>query len=187
MKTLILLLTLFIISAFGVSAQQKVVISTDPPLMAMKLPVVKEVGKAKAKYNERTGKTILETGHSQVFGVWDDGISLQASAELTGKEVVKPALVGLVFNSMAKNRRYADNRALKITADGKVIFSGIAKFLYGNTNGEFFSIGVSQDLPYETYKTLANSKSVKIKIGPAQFELKEADFEALKDLIRLVE
>ena len=82
----IFLLAIVLFSAFHCSAQKKVVISTNPPRAALDLPVVKEVGKAKAMYNETTNKTIIETDPTQVFGDWNNGIRLRAGFELSGKE-----------------------------------------------------------------------------------------------------
>jgi hypothetical protein len=187
MRTSFFILALVLFSAVCCSAQKKVVISTDPPLMALNLPVIKEVGKAKAMYNETTNKTIIETDPTQVFGDWNNGIRLRARFEVPGKEITKPAQVTLYFYSLGPNRKYADNRALNISIDGKMLFSGTASFDSGNTNGKQFIIAVSQKIPFEKYQQLINSKAVKMRIGPAQFDLKESDLEALRDITRIID
>lgn len=178
---------LVLFSVFCCSAQKKVVISTDPPRAALNLPIVKKVGGAKAMYNEKTNKTIIETEPTQVFGDWNNGVRLRARFEVSGKEITKPVQVTLFYYSMASDRKYADNRALKILIDGKAVLSGTARYEEGNTNGEQFMIAVSQNISYDMYLQLVNSKAVNMQIGPAQFDLKESDLEALKDLPRLIE
>ncbi|MEP6902930.1 MAG: hypothetical protein ABJA66_14350 [Actinomycetota bacterium] len=163
------------------------VISTDPPRAALNLPVVKELGKAKAMYNEKTNKTIIETIPVLVFGDWNNGMRLRARFEVSGKEIAKPAQVTLYFYSTAPNRKYADNRALKISIDGKAVVSGTARYQEGETNGKQFYVTVSQDISYEMYLQLINAKAVKMQIGLAQFDLKESDLEALRDLTRIIE
>jgi hypothetical protein len=179
------LLVLF--SVLYCSAQKKIVISEDPPPALLNLPVVKEVGEAKVLYNERTDKTIIETAPTEVYGDSNNGVRLRAKFEVSGRTVAKPSEVTLVFYSIAPKRTYADNRALKISIDGKETFSGTARYESGNTNGSIFVITVSQNISYEMYLRLINSKSVKMQIGPAQFELKESNLDALKDLKRVIE
>ena len=176
---------LALFSAFCV-AQEKVEISTDPPAPMPQWPVVKEVGKAKVLYNERGNKTVIQTSPLQVQGDWRNGIRLRAGFEVSGKEIAKPSNVTLSFFSAANDRTYADNRALKILIDGKEALSSVAHYKSGNTNGEVFLITVTQDIPYEMFLRLINSKSVKMWIGPTEFELKESDLEALKDLQRII-
>ena len=168
-------------------AQEKVEISTDPPAPMPRWPVIKEVGKAKVLYNERGNKTVVQTAPLQVQGDWRNGIRLRAGFEVTGKEVAKPSDVTLSFFSAASDRTYADNRALKILIDGKEAVSSVAHYKSGNTNGEVFLITVTQDIPYEMFLRLINAKSVKMRVGPTEFELKDSDLEALKDLQRILE
>ena len=168
------------------TAQEKVEISTDPPAPAPQWPVVKEVGKAKVLYNERGDKTVVQNAPLEVLGDWRNGIRLRAGFEVSGKEIARPSGMTLSFSSAAGDRTYADNRALKILIDGKEALSGVARYESGNTNGEVFLITVTQDIPYEMFLRLINSKSVKMRIGPSEFELKEGDLEALRDLQRVI-
>ena len=167
-------------------AQEKIEISTDPPAPAPQWPVVRQVGKAKVLYDERGDKTVVQTSPLQVQGDWRNGIRLRAGFEVSGKEVAKPSKVTLSFSSAASDRTYADNRSLKILIDGKEALSGVARYKSGNTNDEVFLITVTQDIPYEVFLRLINSKSVKMRIGPAEFELKDGDLEALRDLHRII-
>jgi len=180
-------LCLLVLSTVFCVAQDKVEISTDPPAPMPQLPVIKEVGKAKVLYNERINKTIIQTSPLQVQGDWRNGIRLRAAFEISGKEIAKPSNVTLSFFSAASDRTYADNRALKILIDGKEALSGIAHYKSGNTDGEVFLILVTQDIPYELFLRLINANIVKMQIGPTEFELKESDLEAFKDLQRLIE
>ena len=180
-------LCLLVLSSSLCVAQEKVEISTNPPAPMPQLPVIREVGKAKVLYNERGDKTIIQTSPIQVQGDWRNGIRLRVGFEVSGKEIVKPSHVTLSFFSAASDRTYADNRALKILIDGKEALSGEAHYKSGNTNGEVFLITVTQEIPYEMFLRIIKSKSVKMQIGPTEFELKEGDLEALKDLQRVIE
>lgn len=168
------------------AAQEKIEISTDPPAPAPQWPVVREVGQAKVLYDERGGKTVVQTSPLQVQGDWRSGIRLRAGFAVSGKEVAKPSEVTLSFYSAAADRTYADNRALKIIIDGKEALSGVARYRSGNTDGEVFLITLTQDVPYEVFLRLLNSRSVKVRIGPAEFELGDGDLEALRDLQRII-
>ena len=80
----------------------------------MSLPVLREVGKAKASYNERVDKTIVQTSPVQVSGDWRNGIRLRAGYESSGKLIAKPTSITLTFFSSATDRTYADNRAIAV-------------------------------------------------------------------------
>jgi hypothetical protein len=170
-------------------AQDKVEISTDPPPPAMSnyLPVIKEAGKAKAFYNQKIDKTIVETPGSQVYGNFRNGIRLAVRFESSGKKVTKPSSITLKFSSSAQDRTYADNRALKIFIDGKEVLSETARFGEGNTNGQIFLISVTQDVPYDFFLKLISSQNIKMQIGGAKFELKEGELEALRDIKKILE
>jgi len=138
-------------------------------------------------YNERSNKTIIQTSLLQVQGDWRNGTSLRAGFDVTGKDIAKPSTLTLTFFSAASDRTYADNRALKIFLDGKEVLSSVAHYVSGNTNGEIYLITVTQEVPYEMFLQLINSKSVKMQVGPTAFELRGSDLEALKDLKKMIE
>jgi hypothetical protein len=186
LRVLSCLCLLLLPSAFCV-AQEKVEISTNPPPMMPRWPVVKEVGRAKVLYNERGNKTIVQTAQLQVHGDRDSDIMFQAGFEVSGKEITKPSDVTLSFFSVARERTYADNRALKILIDGKEALASVARYERGNTNGEVFLITVTQGISYELFLRLINAKSVKVRIGPTEFDLKGNNLDALKDLQRILE
>jgi len=182
-----LCLTLLTVMGTICIAQDKPQVSTNPPPMAISLPVVKEVGKVKLFFDERNDKTIAQTSPLQVQGEWRNGIRLRGSFELPGKKLAAPSTVTLTLFSSANDRTYADNRALKVFLDDKQLLSETAQFERGNTNGEIFMISVKQDLPYDTFLKILNARKVRMQIGPAEFELKETDLEALRDLKRVIE
>ena len=169
------------------ASQDKVEISTNPPPPAMSFPVVKELGKAKAMYNERADRLIVQTSPIQVSGDWQNGVRLQAGFVSPGKKIAKPSTITLTFHSAANDRRYADNRAVRVKLDDNDVLSETARYEHGNTNGRIFLISVAQDVGYETFLKILTAKKVQIQIGSAQFELKEGDRKALEDLKKLIE
>jgi hypothetical protein len=182
-----LCLVMVVLNAAICLAQDKVEISTNPPAPMVKLPVVKEVGKAQVVYNERTDKTIVQSPFLQVQGNWRNGILLRASFASSGKNIAKPSFITFTFSSAAGDRTYADNRKLKICLDGNQAFSDTARYEYGNTNGQVYLISVKQDVPYDLFLKIAGAKSVRMQIGPTEFELKESDLDALRDVKRAID
>ena len=182
-----LYLVLLILGTGICVAQDRVEISTDPPPPMIKLPVVKEVGKAQAVYDERGDATIVQTRYLQVQGDWRNGILLRASFRSQGKNISKPSFVTFTFSSMAGDRTYADQRELKISLDGRPALSGVAQYVSGYTDGVVYSITVKQDIPYDLFLEIVSAKGVKIQLGPTEFELKESDVDALRDVRRAVE
>ena len=169
------------------SSQDKVEISTNPPPPALSFPVVKELGKAKAMYNQRADKLITQTAPIPVWGDRRRNIGLQAEFVSSGKKLVKPSSITLRFFSHASDRTYADNRAVTIKLDGSEVLSETAHYEEGNTNGEIFLISVTQEVSYEMFSKILAAKKVEIKIGPTEFELNESGREALRDLKKLIE
>ena len=153
----------------------------------IKLPIVKEVGSVQVVYNARTDKTIVQTQFLQVQGDWRHGILMQASFDSPGKIVVKPSQVTLTFSSAADTRVYADNRQLKISFDGEQTLSDVARYERGHTNGAVYLITVKQDIPYDLFLRIGRAKRVKIQIGPTEFELRNSDLSALRDVARPIE
>ncbi|HTG14455.1 MAG TPA: hypothetical protein VK747_04210 [Blastocatellia bacterium] len=183
----LLLSTLLLADPYAASAQSKPQISTNPPPAAMSLPVLREVGKAKASYNERVDQTIVQTSPVQVSGDWRNGIRLCAGYKSSGKQIAKPTSITLTFFSSATDRTYADNRSIQVAIDGQTVLSDTGKYDHGNTNGEIFLISVTQIISYETFTKILTAKKVQLKVGSTEFELKASDLEALGDLKKLVE
>jgi hypothetical protein len=169
------------------ASQDKVEISTDPPPPAMSFPVVKELGKAKAMYNERADKLIVQISPIQVSGDWQDNVWLQAGFISSGKKITKPPAITLKFHSVANDRTYADNRAVSIMMDDSKILSETARYDHGNTNGSIFLISLTQDVSYEIFLKMVAAQKVQMQIGPTKFELKANGRQALEDLKNLIE
>jgi hypothetical protein len=182
-----LCLFILVFSAAICKAQEKVEISTNPPSPMVKLPIIKEVGRAQVVYNERTDKTIVQSPFLQVQGNWRNGILLQASFASPGKQIARPSFVTFTFSSAASDRTYADNRELIIVLDGKQALSDTGHYERGNTNGEVYLISVTQDVPYNLFLKIVAAEHVKVRIGPTEFDLKEIDLDALRDVKRAIE
>ena len=181
-------LLMIAVSALAQSASQdKVEISTNPPPPAISLPVVKELGKAKAMYNERADKLIVQTSPIQVSGDSQNDVRLQAGFILSGKKITKPQTITLTFHSTANDRTYADNRAVSVMLDDNKVLSETARYNHGNTNGSIFLISVTQDVSYETFLKIMAAQKVQMQIGPTKFELKANGRQALEDLKNLIE
>ncbi|MCY7374658.1 MAG: hypothetical protein LH472_01640 [Pyrinomonadaceae bacterium] len=177
---------IFAISTF-VSAQEKIVISTNPPPAYVPLPVLKEVGQAKVTYNERKNEVVAQTTSLQVFGKFLDGIRIQARFATQGKKVVKPEKITLGISAAAKDRTYVDDRSIKILMSEREIVNGTTKFDKAVSDGRVIIASLEQELSYDLFVKITKSKKIKMQIGRTEFELKESDIEAFRDLLRLIE
>jgi hypothetical protein len=169
-------------------AQEKVEISPKPPPVMVVAPEsIKEVGKAQALYDWERNRTMVMISPLEVHNAEGNNIRMRAGFILSGKGIAKPPNITLTFFSYASERTYADDRALKIFLDGKEVLSSVAHYLSGNKDGKVYVITVTQEIPYEMFLRLINSKSIKMRIGPTEFELKQSDIEALRDLNKIIE
>jgi hypothetical protein len=82
---------------------------------------------------------------------------------------------------------YADNRLLKIYLDGVEILSDKAQYQQGSTDGHVYLISVSKNIPFEMFQKVIEAKSVKMQLGPTEFELKDRDLTVLRDIKRATE
>ena len=189
MKHLFQLLSLFFILIFGINcfAQDRPIVSTNPPPPAPNFPTIKEVGKAKVTYNEKKDENIAATRNSLVYGKSLDGILISAQFSSGGKKTTKPENIILRIYPAAKDRIYVDNRAFKVFIGKKEIINGTSDFIRANSDGRVTIAALEQNIPYKTFVKISKAKTVKMQIGPATFELKESDLEGFRDLLKTIE
>jgi hypothetical protein len=187
LSSLTILLILTFVTSTDVTAQEKIVISTNPPPVYVPLPVLKEIGQAKITYNERKNEVVAQTISLQVIGKFLDGIRLQARFATEGKKVIKPEKILLVFSPAAKDRTYVDDRTIKIMVDKKEVLNGMSKFANAISDGRVIIASLEQEIPYDLFVKLSKAKKIKMQIGQTEFDLKESDIDAFHDLLKLIE
>ena len=169
------------------TAQEKIVISTNPPPAFVRLPVLREVGQAKVTFNERKNEAIAQTVFLRVFGESLDGIGLVARFATQGKKVTKPEKIILGISPAAKDRTYVDDRTVKIFLGKKQVLNSTSKFVSANSDGRVTIASLEQEIPYKDFVKMSKAKQIKMQIGPTEFELKESDIEAFRDLLKTIE
>jgi hypothetical protein len=170
-----------------VTAQEKIVISTDPPPAVARFPVLKVVGRAKVTYNSRKQESVAQTDFLHVFGTSLDGIVLWAGFTSQGKKVVRPENITLEILPAAKDRTYVDNRIIKIFLDGRIALDSTSTFVSANSDGSIIDASLKQEIPYELFIKLSKAKQITMQVGPTTFELKGSDIEAFSDLLKTIE
>jgi hypothetical protein len=92
----------------------------------------------------------------------------------------------LAISSIATDRTYVDNRTLKIFLGKKQLLNSTSKFVSANTNGRIVLAALEQEIPFKDFIKLSKAQQVKMQIGPVEFELRESDLEAFRDLMNTI-
>lgn len=116
-------------------------------------------------------------------------VSLVASLHCPGKQLdhVRYAKLQLVFETKDWDRRHPlDERELFVVADGQRLRLGRMKLVTQNVASDR-GIDVMKEVlevsvPYQTFNTIAQGKTVEIKVGKTVFALQERNLDALRDL-----
>ena len=124
------LFLLLITTAYG---QDKIVLSSDPPPMAIPYKLVRKVGTATVGYYDKRDETQARSGFAR--GADNYRISVEASFVSKGTKVSKPAAITLSFFTTWDDRRYVDNRDIEIRLNDKELFSEMATFDWGADGG----------------------------------------------------
>ena len=169
------------------AAQEKIEISTDPPPADARFPVLREVGTAKVLRFERNDQVISEAPFIRFRGIGEESLGVKARFTSAGKTVLKPSEIQLVIYPFGTDRKYVDDRTIKIVADGKEILNSKTKFQRANTDGTHIMAELLQLIPYDDFVKISQAKQVRIQIGPSMVELKEADIAGFRDLLKTVE
>ncbi len=116
-------------------------------------------------------------------------VSLVASLHCPGKQLdhVRYAKLQLVFETKDWDKRHPlDERELFVVADGQRLRLGRMKLVTQNVASDR-GIDVMKEVlevsvPYQTFNTIAQGKTVEIKVGKTVFAMQERNLDALRDL-----
>lgn len=97
-------------------------------------------------------------------------------------DYVRYATLQLVFETEDWDQRHPlDQRSLTVVADGETIRLG-RMALAGQSVDTMMTEMLEVTMPYRTFKKIALAQVVEIQVGKSNFELKEKNMAALRDL-----
>jgi hypothetical protein len=140
-----------------------------------------------ARFNSSRNETDVSITRIQLDGDINHGIALvpyftvSGDARQSGNPIIAPESVVLDFASYADKPVFSDNAKLEIYCDDRLALSGTAGLISGKPSdknegeGQFLSTQIS----FKLFKRMAESRNVKIVLGPKGFELLPEDIRAL--------
>ena len=140
--------------------------------------------KPTASYSAFTRETVVSLNHLQIYGDLNDGLVLLPSFAVRGEKVTAPQSVDFEFVSYSKRRIFADDGRLSVAADGRELFArrGPRLATHGLGQDGTHAEVIKHRLSYQEFLRLAGAQSVKMKLGPKEFELTREHLRALRGL-----
>lgn len=175
------------LTVLSVSAQDKVVLSTNPPPVAPKEVVVTTLGSAGLYYQEFKDRSVARNQRISLFKNEIGWGNISASFISNGKTLITPSKITINLFIAAKDRTYVDDTRLAINIDGKKLFNGDSELTDGRTNGRDVYSSLKVEVSLEEFKKLAKAKRIELKVGPTQFELTNETIGGFRDLVSLIE
>jgi hypothetical protein len=180
-------LCLFLFSSL-LSSHPKALAGTH--LMSASLrPAADHGGKIESKYDGFTHETVMTLKKMKVTcagkNVWKDVcVSLSASLHCPGKQLdyVRNAKLSLIFETKDWGRRHSpEDRDLTVATDSETLRLGRMTLVSQNVD-DFMTEVLETTLPYDTFRKIAKSQLVEMRVGKDTFELRERNLEAFRDL-----
>ena len=109
---------------------------------------------------------------------------MQAYFVYQGKTPSAPPSVVMTFVSLKHAQRYYQkDRNLSFTVDGAPLDIGEAQLVQFQAMGDnVLKEILSIEVPYDKFKSIANAKKLKMKLGKTEWDLKKKQLKALRDL-----
>jgi hypothetical protein len=141
-----------------------------------------------ARFNSSRNETDVSITRIQLDGDMNHGIALvphftvPGDARKSGTPTTAPESVVLDFASYADKPVFSDNAKLEIYCDDRLALDGIARLVSGKPSGKDQSVGqfLSVQISFKLFKRMAESRNVRIILGPKRFELLPDDIRALE-------
>ncbi len=140
-----------------------------------------------ARFNSSRNETDVSITRIQLDGDINHGVALVPHFTVPGdarkSDMPTPAPESVVFDfaSYADTPVFSDNAKLEIYCDDRLALSGMAPLISGKPSekdqgvGQFLSVQIS----FKLFKRMAESRNVRIVLGPKRFELLPEDITAL--------
>lgn len=115
-------------------------------------------------------------------------VSMAVSLHCLGVQAYKVNYVTmqLMFEASEWDQRHSlDQRALSVVVNNETLRVGQMKLISQTVNDSMTeTLGI--ELPYETFKKMADAQFVEIQVGPTRFMLRNKNLEAFRDLDRRI-
>ena len=163
------------------------------PLRALP-PLVEHGGKIESKYDGFSHETIITLKKMKVTcdgtkGNFKDGcVSVTASLHCPGIQLdyVRYARIEVIFQFKEWDQRHPlDQRELSVVVDGETIRLGRMTLASQKTD-VMMTETLEAIIPYKTFKQMANGQVVEMQVGKSQFELRENNLLAFRDMTNRV-
>lgn len=186
-------LACFFLSIFGYSIPPNAT-GVAGPSSTIVNQVPNHDGKIESKYDGFTHETTITLKKMRVTcastkGNWKDAcISLSASLHCPGIQLdyVRQASLQLIFQTKDWDQRHAlSQRDLSVVADGETYRLGTMRLASLSTD-TLMTETLETIVPYATFEKIAKAAVVEIKVGPSQFELRQQNIIAFRDMINRV-
>ena len=140
-----------------------------------------------ARFNPSRNETDVSITRIQLDGDMNHGIALvphftvSGDARRSDTATTAPESVVFDFASYADKPFFSDNAKLEIYCDDRLALNGLARLISGKPSekdqgpGQFLSVQIS----FKLFKRMAESRNVRIVLGPKRFDLLPDDIAAL--------
>ena len=151
-------------------------------------------GKIESKYDGFTHETTITLKKMRVTcgrmkGNFKDAcVSLAAKLHCPGIQLdyVRQASLQIIFQTDDWDQRHSlSQRDLSIVADGVTYRVG-RMTLAGLSTDTLMTETLEVTLPYATFAKIAKAEVVEMKVGPSQFELRQQNIVAFRDMVNRV-
>jgi hypothetical protein len=157
------------------------------PKQQNQLPITKPQTVTREKYDPAKNETTIDVPSMLVFGEQLDGLRMFVSFSYPGRTIQTPAdAITLILASTSAFSKYSDDdqRNLTAWADGESLDFGRMHLFYSYRGLGYVTEGMKVSVPAKTFAQIANAQQVKMKLGPAEFRLRDSQLIALRDLGR---
>jgi hypothetical protein len=168
--------------------------STSIPPMPRANQVPEHDGKIESKYDGFTHETTITLKKMRVTcgsmkGNWKDAcVSLVAALHCPGIQLdyVRQASLRLIFQTKDWDQRHPlTQRDLSVVADGQTYRLGKMRLASQSTD-TLMTETLEVTMPYATFLKIAKAEVVEMKVGQTQFELRQQNIVAFRDMVNRV-
>jgi hypothetical protein len=151
------------------------------------VPSAEDLRTPVARFNSSRNETDVSITRIQLDGDMNHGIAMvphftvSGDARKSDTATTAPESVVLDFASYSDTPVFSDNAKLKIYCDDRLALDGLARLISGKPSekeqgvGQFLSVQIS----FKLFNRMAESRNVRIVLGPKRFELLPDDITAL--------
>jgi hypothetical protein len=167
------------IDAFGFDNNGVAIVSEPNSREDLRAPV--------ARFNPARNETDVSVTRLQLEGNINHGIAVVPHFTVSGDAlqsknlIPAPESVVLDFASYADKPVFSDNVKVEIYCDDRLALDGFARLVSGKPSGEDPAAAqfLSAQISFKLFKRMAESRNVRITLGPKRFELLPDDIAAL--------